>query len=42
MRIISSLITPALLAFQNETIDDSKRITNIFNNYFSTTDKKMG
>ena len=32
----SSSITPTLLTFQNETIDDPKRIANIFNNYFST------
>ena len=32
----SSLIPPTLLTFQNETIDNPKRIANIFNNYFST------
>ena len=32
----SSLITPTLLTFQNETIDNPKRSANIFNNYFST------
>ena len=31
----SSLITLTLLTFQNETIDNLKRIANIFNNYFS-------
>ena len=36
----SSSITPTLLTFQNETIDNSKRIANIFNNYFSTIGKK--
>ena len=36
----SSSITPTLLTFQNETIDNSKKIANIFNNYFSTVDKK--
>ena len=35
----SSSITPILLTFQNETIDNPKRITNIFNNYFSTIGK---
>ena len=35
--IRSSLsITPTLLTFQNETIDNLKRITNIFNNCFSS------
>ena len=33
-------ITPTLLTLQNETTDNSKRITNIFNNYFSTIGKK--
>ena len=33
-------ITPTLLTFQNETIDNSKRIANIFNQYFSTISKK--
>ena len=32
----SLLITPTLLTFQNEVIDNPKRIANIFNNYFST------
>ena len=32
----SSLITPTLLTFQNETIDNPKRVANIFNNYFTT------
>ena len=32
----SSLIPPTLLTFQNETIDNPKRVANIFNNYFST------
>ena len=36
----SSSITPILLTFQNETIDDPKRIANIFNNYFSTIGEK--
>ena len=36
----SSSITPNLLAFQNETIDNTKRIANIFNNYFSTIGEK--
>ena len=36
----SSLITPTLLTFQNETIDNPKSIANIFNNYFSTIGKK--
>ena len=36
----SSSITPTLLTFQNETIDNPKRIANIFNNYFSTIGKK--
>ena len=35
----SSLITPTLLTFQNETSDNLKRITNIFNKYFSTISK---
>ena len=30
----SSSITPTLPTFQNETIDNPKRITNIFNIYF--------
>ena len=33
-------MTPTLLTFQNETIDNPKRIANIFNNYFSTIRKK--
>ena len=37
----SSSITPALLTFQYETIDNPKRIANIFNNYFSTIGKKI-
>ena len=35
----SSSITPTLLTFQNETIDNLKRIEIIFNNYFSTIGK---
>ena len=33
-------ITPTLLTFQYETIDNPRRTTNIFNNYFSTISKK--
>ena len=33
-------ITPTLLTFQNETINNTKRIANIFNKYFSTIGKK--
>ena len=33
-------MTPTLLSFQNETIDNPKRIANIFNNYFSIIGKK--
>ena len=33
-------ITPTLLTFQNETIDNPKKIANIFNKYFSTISKK--
>ena len=36
----SSSITPTLLTDQNGTIDNLKRIGNIFNNYFSTIGKK--
>ena len=36
----SSSITPTLLTFQNETIDNPKRIENIFNNFLSTIGKK--
>ena len=36
----SSSITSTLLTFQNETIDNPKRIANIFNNYFSTIGEK--
>ena len=36
----SSSVTPTLLTFQNETIDNLKRIANIFNNDFSTISKK--
>ena len=36
----SFLITPTLLTFQNEIIDNPKRIANIFNNYFSTIGEK--
>ena len=36
----SSSITPTLLTVQNETVDNLKRIGNIFNNYFSTIGKK--
>ena len=33
-------ITPTLLTFQNEAIDNPKRITNIFDNFFTTIGKK--
>ena len=33
-------ITPTKLTFQNETIDNPKRIANILNNYFRTINKK--
>ena len=33
-------ITPTLLTFQYELIDNPKRTTNIFNNFFSTISKK--
>ena len=33
-------ITPTLLSFQNESIDNPKRIANIFNNYFDTVGEK--
>ena len=33
-------ITPTLLTFQNETLDNPKKIANIFNKYFSTISKK--
>ena len=33
-------ITPTKLTFQNETIDNPKRIANILNNYFRTLNKK--
>ena len=36
----SSSVTSTLLTFQNETIDNPKRIANIFNNYFSTVGEK--
>ena len=36
----SSSITPTLLTFQNETIDNSKRIANVFDNYVRTIGKK--
>ena len=36
----SSSNTWTLLTFQNEIIDNPKRIANIFNNYFSTIGKK--
>ena len=36
----SSSITPTLLTVQNGTIDNLKRIGNIFNNYFITIGKK--
>ena len=36
----SSSITPTLLTFQNETIDNPKRIANILNSYFSTIGEK--
>ena len=36
----SSSITPTLLTFQNETIDNSKRIANVFDNYIRTIGKK--
>ena len=32
--------TPTLLTFQNENIDNSERIANIFNNYFSAIGEK--
>ena len=32
--------TPTLLTLQNENIDNSERIANIFNNYFSTIGEK--
>ena len=38
---ISSLIPSILLTFQNDTIDNPKRIANIFNNYFSNIDEKI-
>ena len=36
----SSSTTPTLLTFQNETIDNPKKIVNIFNNYFSAIGKR--
>ena len=36
----SSSITPTLLTFQNETIDNPKRIANILNSYCSTIGEK--
>ena len=36
----SSSITPTLLTFPNETLDNPKRIANIFYNYLSTIGKK--
>ena len=36
----SSSITPTFLTFQNEAIDNPKRIAIIFNNYFSIIGKK--
>ena len=36
----SSSNSPTLHTFQNEDIDNPKRITNIFNNYFSTIDEE--
>ena len=36
----SSSITSTLLTFQNDTIDNPKRIANIFSSYFSTISKK--
>ena len=36
----SSSITLTLLTFQNGTIDNLKRIANIFSNYFSTIGEK--
>ena len=35
-----SWINPTLFTFQNKTINNPKRIANIFNNYISTIDKK--
>ena len=35
----SSSVTPTLLTFQNETIDNPNRIKNISNNYFITVGK---
>ena len=37
----SSSISPTLLTFQNETIDNPKRMANIFHNYFSTISEKI-
>ena len=36
----SPLITPTLFTFQNETIDNPKRIANIFKKYFNTISKR--
>ena len=36
----SSPYSPRLLTYQNETIDNTKRISNIFSNYFSTISGK--
>ena len=36
----SSSNSPALLTYQNENIDNLERLTNIFNNYFSTIGEK--
>ena len=36
----SSSTTPTSLTFQNETIDNPKRIVNTFNNYFSAIGKR--
>ena len=36
----SSSNSPTLLTYQNEDIDNSERIANIFNNYFSNADEK--
>ena len=36
----SSSYSPILLTYQNDNIDNSERIANIFNNYFSTIGEK--
>ena len=37
----SSLHTPTVISFQNETIDNPKRIVNLFNKCFNTITKKI-